>query len=42
MRARNGTKFKRCGGVVVVQVAVLSGRQEEISHAGGDIGTYSV
>ena len=24
MRARNGTKFKRCGGAVMVQVAVLS------------------
>ncbi len=54
MRARNGTKFKRCGGAVMVQVAVLStlmpaaaakaaisGRQEEIFHAGSDISIYS-
>lgn len=40
MRARNGTKLKRCGGAVMVEVAVLSGRQEEIFHAGSDTSIY--
>jgi len=53
MRARNGTKFKQCGGAAMIEVAVLStlmpataqaaiiGRQEEMFHAGGDISIYS-